>query len=389
MAGYENNSRAAADSMILDVLRGAGVIGLHIEDISQLIGLPHKESIKRLRYLAQNNKVEQKPGQVWKVKDNIDYNANGNSGAANQQSLEETENSNQISNGSALPQINLPGIGKFASYKNSLQEYCQKSKQPVPQYKTRHDRGVGYIGTVSFSTNVITASKAMPNAKDAEMLVAFEALKQLGYFTEEVQYEHTSVLRKRKDIEDITHSAPPAKQHCPSGPVEGSSSFKSCLNELAQKNKLSLPTYNTVTTNNGFFSTVDFNGRQFKSAKICNKKKEAEQSAAKVAMDILSGNATESELIPQLQESDVKSMISEARAATVKTPTSLKNRLQEYCQRLKKDLPKYTIQQNTDRTYFSTVTVEGVVYNGEQKGNKKMAEMSAAENALKALGLMA
>ena len=92
----------------------------------------------------------------------------------------------------ALPTINLPGIGKFSSYKNSLQEYCQKSKVPVPQYRTRHDAGVGFIGSVSFSTNSVTAKKAMPTSKEAEMVAAFEALKQLGYFSDEVQYEHTS-----------------------------------------------------------------------------------------------------------------------------------------------------------------------------------------------------
>lgn len=32
----------------------------------------------------------------------------------------------------------------------------------------------------------------MPTSKEAEMVAAFEALKQLGYFSDEVQYEHTS-----------------------------------------------------------------------------------------------------------------------------------------------------------------------------------------------------
>ena len=79
-------------------------------------------------------------------------------------------------------------------------------------------------------------------------------------------------------------------------------SSKSKLNEMAQKNKLPLPTYNTVTVTNGFFSTVEFNGRQFKSAAICTKKKDAEQSAAKVALDTLMGNPSDIDTIPQLKE---------------------------------------------------------------------------------------
>ena len=109
------------------------------------------------------------------------------------------------------------------------------------------------------------------------------------------------VLRKRKDSgSTVDPSAPPAKLHCPEGAPMASS--KSKLNEMAQKNKLPLPTYNTVTVTNGFFSTVEFNGRQFKSAAICTKKKDAEQSAAKVALDTLMGNPSDIDTIPQLKE---------------------------------------------------------------------------------------
>ena len=109
------------------------------------------------------------------------------------------------------------------------------------------------------------------------------------------------VLRKRKDSgSTVDPSAPPAKLHCPEGAPMASS--KSKLNEMAQKNKLPLPTYNTVTVTNGFFSTVEFNGRPFKSAAICTKKKDAEQSAAKVALDTLMGNPSDIDTIPQLKE---------------------------------------------------------------------------------------
>ena len=69
------------------------------------------------------------------------------------------------------------------------------------------------------------------------------------------------------------------------------------------------------------------------------------------------------------------------------TCLSTKNRLQEYCQRLKKPLPQYATNLNKDMTSVSVVTVEGIQYQGEAKSFKKEAEMSAASVALKALGL--
>jgi len=98
----------------------------------------------------------------------------------------------------------------------------------------------------------------------------------------------------------------------------------------------------------------------------------------------LDGNVQAQES-PKLETSDVSNMISEARTAAT---SSLKNRLQEYCQRLKKDLPKYETTM-TDLQCVSIVTVDGKQYTGLTKQQKKLAEMSAAEVALKSLGLMA
>lgn len=64
--------------MIISVLTGAGVVGLHVDDIAQLIGVPERQAaLQRLRYLAQSNLVEQKPGQIWKMKEPADINGNG------------------------------------------------------------------------------------------------------------------------------------------------------------------------------------------------------------------------------------------------------------------------------------------------------------------------
>ena len=87
---------------------------------------------------------------------------------------------------------------------------------------------------------------------------------------------------------------------------------------------------------------------------------------------------------------DVNDMIKSARVGSNVMDLSLKNRLQEYCQRLKKVLPIYESSHNGDNGLFmSTCTVEGVAYEGAPARQRKEAEKNAAEAALKELGLMA
>ena len=68
--------------------------------------------------------------------------------------------------------------GKNVSYKNILQEYCQKKLLPVPSYKIEKTDG-GFIGAVSFGSDVTKSQVAMPSAKEANQRVAFEALKNI------------------------------------------------------------------------------------------------------------------------------------------------------------------------------------------------------------------
>ena len=82
-------------------------------------------------------------------------------------------------------------------------------------------------------------------------------------------------------------------------------------------------------------------------------------------------------------------MIKSARVASNVMKLSLKNRLQEYCQRLKKALPVYECNLGEDGLYMSKCTVEGQVFEGIPAKSKKDSEKSAAEAALKDLGLMA
>jgi dsRNA-specific ribonuclease len=188
-------------------------------------------------------------------------------------------------------------------------------------------------------------------------------------------------------------SGPPAKQvSLPTEPNQ----YKSKLNELAQKNQLPAPTYTTVSTPGGFFSTVTFNGREFKSSKCVRRKKESEQNASHMAMYLLKQVPTppedfnaENGEAPNCDA--IQSMIAEARATSttvIPTAASAKNRLQEYCQQSKlPELPKYSTDMRQDKTVISSVDVGGNCYTGDVSASKKAAEQSAAMKALVNLGL--
>ena len=85
------------------------------------------------------------------------------------------------------PPLNLPGNPKFSSYKNALQEYCQKRRAAVPKYNSTKS-STGYIGNVSFLDFNFTAEAATDTPKDADLRAAFAALKGLGYFNKDLVY---------------------------------------------------------------------------------------------------------------------------------------------------------------------------------------------------------
>ena len=64
----------------------------------------------------------------------------------------------------------------FISYKNTLQEYCQKRHLPMPLYQFEKT-DYGFKATVQFDQKVYSSQTCQPSVKDAEKRVAFEALK--------------------------------------------------------------------------------------------------------------------------------------------------------------------------------------------------------------------
>ncbi|KAL6578072.1 hypothetical protein OROMI_010400 [Orobanche minor] len=145
--------------------------------------------------------------------------------------------------------------------------------------------------------------------------------------------------------------------------------YKNQLQELAQRSCFNLPSY--TSTREGpdhaprFKSAVNFNGETFESPSYCSTLRQAEHSAAEMALNALSGRGPSNSL-----------------AARILDETGVyKNLLQEVSQRLGASLPAYT----TFRTglghlpvFTCTVELAGVVFTGEPAKNKKQAEKNAA-----------
>lgn len=356
------------------MLADAGPDGLHCDDILYLLGFQEKKDLfNRLKDLKGSGLVTDLEGDRWrkiKLESEMD---NGNGAPMEQDCNIKTEESK--------PKIYLPGDEKFSSYKNTLQEFCQKKKWPVPVYKTAKERGA-VVGMVTFNLNHVRSEVVSPSVKEAETRVAYDALRKLGYLEDHEFSPNVNQLKRKGVSGDLAESV--GKKAKPE-PVIGTP--KSMLNEYAQKNKKSLPTYNAIATAGGFLATVVFDGQEYKGVKPGLKRRDAEQNAAKVALATLTGAPLPKSEEP-IGELDVNQMITEQRQLT--QPASLKNRLQEYCQRLGKPLPKYTtVYLEADRFYQSVVEVQNVEYSGLPKSGKKNAEFAAAEVALKALELMA
>jgi len=394
----KNTSIAAMNQSIITKLKEVPEVGYHVDDLAKALNFSTKKEVQARLYDLQNKgEVQRLPGNKWRMTPTaaVVPTTTPQQPAATQQ---------KVIPHNTHPSIKLPGLTGFASYKNSLQEYCQKLKYAVPQYKSEKTPG-GHFCTVTFGTNVVKGSQARGNPKDSEQQAAFESLIALEYLPREAVFQEISKIavpgtgQKRKAGDDVPmgEGATPAKQV-----ADGAHVYKSRLNELSQKNKLPAPEYDTVSTPNGFFTTCTFNGKVFKSAVCSKKKKDSEQNAAHMAMYLLNQVTSPPEgYNPAMGEGPnntaIDNMIAEARAAgtTVSnsapaTKDSAKNRLQEYCQRMKlAELPKYSTDVRADKSVISTVAVAMSSYTGDVCTTKKLAEQSAAFKALMDLGLAA
>ncbi|XP_009383958.2 double-stranded RNA-binding protein 6 isoform X1 [Musa acuminata AAA Group] len=156
--------------------------------------------------------------------------------------------------------------------------------------------------------------------------------------------------------------------------------YKNQLQELAQRSCFNLPSYTCVREGPDhaprFKAAVNFNGEVFESPSFCTTLRQAEHSAAEVALGALSQRGP-----------------SHSLAARILDETGVyKNLLQEIAQRVGAPLPSYTtIRSGLGHLPVFTCTVElaGITFTGEPAKNKKQAEKNAALAAWSSLKILA
>ncbi|XP_027160665.1 double-stranded RNA-binding protein 2-like [Coffea eugenioides] len=155
--------------------------------------------------------------------------------------------------------------------------------------------------------------------------------------------------------------------------------YKNQLQELAQRSCFNLPSYTCIREGPDhaprFKATVNFNGETFESPHYCSTLRQAEHSAAEMALNALAGRGPSNSL-----------------AARILDETGVyKNLLQEVSQRVGASLPVYeTFRSGLGHLPVFTCTVElaGIIFTGEPAKNKKQAEKNAAMAAWTSLKLM-
>ncbi|XP_047971834.1 double-stranded RNA-binding protein 2-like isoform X2 [Salvia hispanica] len=145
--------------------------------------------------------------------------------------------------------------------------------------------------------------------------------------------------------------------------------YKNQLQELAQRSCFNLPAYTSIREGPDhaprFKAVVNFNGETFESPTYCSTLRQAEHSAAEMALDALASRGPSNSL-----------------AARILDETGVyKNLLQEVSQRVGATLPAYsTFRTGLGHLPIFTCTVElaGVIFTGVPAKNKKQAEKNAA-----------
>lgn len=155
--------------------------------------------------------------------------------------------------------------------------------------------------------------------------------------------------------------------------------YKNQLQELAQRSCFNLPSYTCIREGPDhaprFKATVNFNGETYECPNYCTTLRQAEHSAAEVALNALASRGPSNSL-----------------AARILDETGVyKNLLQEVSQRVGASLPTYTtFRSGLGHLPVFTCTVElaDCIFTGEPAKNKKQAEKNAAMSAWSSLKLL-
>ncbi|CAK9165183.1 unnamed protein product [Ilex paraguariensis] len=191
--------------------------------------------------------------------------------------------------------------------------------------------------------------------------------------------------------------------------------YKNQLQELAQRSCFNLPSYTCIREGPDhaprFKAIVNFNGETFESPHYCSTLRQAEHSAAEVALNSLSGRGPSHSLAARIltrlrglwllhgslnQEATSPVPFKENSRVSV---TELwdetgvyKNLLQEISQRVGSPLPQYVTFRSGLRhlpVFTGIVELAGITFTGEPAKNKKQAEKNAALAAWSSLKQLA
>ncbi|KAM7499136.1 hypothetical protein LguiA_023550 [Lonicera macranthoides] len=155
--------------------------------------------------------------------------------------------------------------------------------------------------------------------------------------------------------------------------------YKNQLQELAQRSCFNLPSYTCIREGPDhaprFKAVVNFNGESFESPSYCTTLRQAEHSAAEVALNAFASRGPSNSL-----------------AARILDETGVyKNLLQEVSQRVGASLPTYTTFRSGlgHLPVFSCIVeLAGIKFTGEPAKNKKQAEKNAAMAAWLSLKIL-
>ncbi|KAL9441033.1 hypothetical protein AB3S75_019662 [Citrus x aurantiifolia] len=149
--------------------------------------------------------------------------------------------------------------------------------------------------------------------------------------------------------------------------------YKNRLQEYTQKAGLPLPTYRSK--NEGFphapkfWAQVEVNGKTYASTGRFTHAKEAEQDAARTALE------------------HITQIVKNAGIPTTQDPIYCKSILNEYCAKINLKKPEYTTAFGNEKhpVFISSMVFNGESYKGEVARSKKMAEQLAACAAIQSL----
>nr|GLL27161.1 double-stranded RNA-binding protein 1-like isoform X3 [Ipomoea trifida] len=295
------------------------------------------------------------------------------------QSKESTAQASVVTPLYSTEPANLKGM-----FKSKLQELCHKQSWNQPEYRTVKE---GPDHNPQFSATVIvngipfkTPDNHCRSSKEATNLAACIALEhftgskltvpQQSQFPPIASSSSGHTKNEIAGRNNETNSQTPEfgstplvrKEICKSSDIQHM--YKNQLQQYAQKQNIILPKYSCEVEGPPhacrFRSKVAFGGKIFESHEFFSTLKEAEQAAAKIALEALS---------PQEIQ---------------KGAGLYKTLLQQLEQKQGGMFPVYkTIQSGPPHapTFVATVVVGGETYQGQEAKSKKEAEMSAAEVA--------